>query len=382
MIPVEAVLDAYINANILIVVAFALWSAVAFALRRVGLEHSYGTQLQLLNTVFLAILLSPFLVMLFFAAQSAGVAKGVNVNLSDMVVSHFLNGGFEMNATQFERLLQIRETLITNIANAAGISAWIAISAFLAGLLIGVGRLIYSMYCLQVIVSQSYHLRRFGRLRIRVSDRTLVPFSTRGLWYYHVVIPAQMMGEQGDVLRVSLAHEFQHLRQGDIEWEIILEALKPFFFLNPAFHAWKRRVEGLRELSCDHQVMSRGRIGRRTYCDTLLSVCQQTLRRDRNFVIAVPKVTLVTADRTAIGRGKQSLLEQRINSILDARMLRNPKLVYAGIMIPMTAAVLLTAVAIQRPADWSQDRLTLSTVVNLERLDEINRLSTFGRIRN
>ena len=44
--------------------------------------------------------------------------------------------------------------------------------------------------------------------------------------------------------------------------------------------------------------------------------------------------------------------------------------------------VALTTLAIQRPGDWSQDRLMLSTVVNLERLDEINRLSTFGRIRN
>ncbi len=58
-----------------------------------------------------------------------------------------------------------------------------------------------------------------------------------------------------------LAHEFQHLRQGDIEWEILLEALKPIFFLNPAFHAWKRQVEKLRELSCDSQVLTRGRIG-------------------------------------------------------------------------------------------------------------------------
>ncbi len=42
-------------------------------------------------------------------------------------------------------------------------------------------------------------------------------------------------------LAVSLAHEFQHLRQGDIEWEILLEAIKPIFFLNPAFHGGSAR---------------------------------------------------------------------------------------------------------------------------------------------
>ncbi len=71
-------------------------------------------------------------------------------------------------------------------------------------------------------------------------------------------------------------------------------------------------MEDLRELSCDSQVLTRGRIGVRDYCDTLLSVCQNTLRRDRTFVIAVPKVTLVTADRSAFGGSKMSFLEERV----------------------------------------------------------------------
>lgn len=381
MIPGSALLDAFINANILIVVAFSLWSVVRFGLARAGLKHSYGTQLKLLNSVFLLIIFSPFLVLLFHTAQSTGVAKSVNLNLSDLVVSYFLNGGFEMKATEFETLLLTRDTFTTNVMNAAGWTAWIAIATFVTGLAIGIGRLVFSVFCLHKIVSASYEFRNFGRLRIRVSDRTLVPFSTRGFRNYHVVIPSHMLG-QGDELRVSLAHEFQHLRQCDIEWEILLEALKPLFFLNPAYHAWKRRVEDLRELSCDQEVLTRGHIGVRAYCDTLLSVCQQTLRRDRVFVVAVPKVTLITADRSALREGKPSFLEQRIRSLLDAKMLKRPKLIYAAIMVPMIAAVMLTAIAIQSPGDWSQDRLMLSTVVNLERLDEINRISTFGRVRN
>ncbi|CAN0584149.1 unnamed protein product, partial [Ectocarpus sp. 12 AP-2014] len=124
------------------------------------------------------------------------------------------------------------------------------------------------------------------------------------------------------------------------------------------------------------------RIGVRDYCETLLSVCQQTLRRDRAFVIAVPKVTLVTADRSALRDGKASFLEHRITSLLDASRLSHPHLVTFSIGLPLIAAILFTALAIQKPGDWSQDRLMLSTVVNLERLDEINRLSTFGRVRN
>lgn len=381
MIPADAVLDAFIITNILIVVAFALWSAVRFGLRRVGLKHTYDTQLKLLNGIFLVIVFSPLLNMLFTTAQSAGIAKNVNVNLSDLVVSHFLNGGFEMKATEFEHLILLRDTFTTNVVNLSGWMSWAIISAIAGGVIVGAFRLFYSMYCLHKIVSNSYPLRSVGRLRIRVSDRTLVPFSTRGLRNYHIVVPSHMLARSED-LRVSLAHEFQHLRQGDIEWEIVLEVLKPFFFLNPAFHAWKRHVEDLRELSCDHEVLNRGRIAVRTYCDTLLSVCQETLRRDHTFVMAVPKVTLVTADRSAARDGKVSFLEQRITSLLDGGMVQRPKLVFATIMLPMMAAVFMTALAIQSPGDWSQDRLMLSTVVNLERLDEINRLSTFGRVPN
>lgn len=381
MIPGDAFLNAFIDANILIIVAFALWSIARFVLHRVGLKHAYSTELKLLNGVFVAVVLSPFLVMAIRALQGAGVAPSVNVNLSDMVVSHYLNGGFEMKASEFEQLLLMRDTFTQDVVQAAGWLAWLAIAAFVVGLIIGFGRLFFSVMSLCRIVSQSYAWRRFDRVHVRLSDRTLVPFSTRGFRNYYVIIPSGMLVQKNE-LAVSLAHEFQHLRQGDIEWEILLEAIKPFFFLNPAFHAWKRKVEDLRELACDSQVLTRGRIGVRDYCETLLAVCQQTLRRDRAFVIAVPKVTLVTADRSTLRNGELSFLERRIRSLLDASRLSHPQLVYFAVCIPLMAAIVFTALAIQKPGDWSQDRLMLSTVVNLERLDEINRLSTFGRLRN
>ncbi|UWQ92431.1 M56 family metallopeptidase [Aliisedimentitalea scapharcae] len=381
MIPGDALLDAFIDANILFCVAYTIWVAVREVLSRLGLKHAYGTQLKLLNTVFLAIVVAPFVALAFTTLQRSGVATEVNLNLSDNVVAYYLNGGFEMKASKFEALVQMRDTFTLNVMNGAGWMALGAILVFVAGFAVGAVRLIYSMICLRRIVADSYAWRSFGRLKLRLSDRTLVPFSTRGLRNYYVVIPSHMLGDENE-MRVSIAHECQHIRQGDLEWEILLEALKPLFFLNPAYHAWKRQVENLRELNCDSEVLSRGRIDVRAYCDTLLSVCQKTLRRDRAFVIAVPKVTLVTADRSALRDGKMSFLERRISSLLNARRLAHPNLVYLAVILPLVASVALTAVAIQRPGDWSQDRLMLSTVVNLERLDEINRLSTFGRVRN
>ncbi|MGC1428818.1 MAG: M56 family metallopeptidase [Albidovulum sp.] len=381
MIPGNVIFDCFINANILFVVAFSLWRLARTGLDLVGLKHAYTTQLKLLNTVFLAIVFSPILILCVNALQQIGVGRTVNVNLSDMVVSHYLNGGFEMRATDVERLLTLRKSFAADVLNA---DSWVAVAflgAFAFGVVVGMVRLVYSVICLNNIVSSSYAWRRFGRVRIRLSDRVLVPFSTRGIWNYYVVIPSGMIGN-ADEMKVSLAHEFQHLRQGDIQWEILLELLKPIFFLNPAYHAWKREVEDLRELACDSRVLTSGKVDIKSYCETLLSVCRQSLRRDRVFVVAVPKVTLVTADRFPHRDGKVSFLEQRITRLFDARRLSHPKLAYAAVVLPLLAAILLTTMAIQSPGDWSQDRLMLSSVVNLERLDEINRLTTFGRVRN
>lgn len=381
MIVGDALIDAFIDANILFCIGFVLWKAVSAAMDRVGLQHAYRTQLKLLNAAFVAILCAPLLVVAFQSLQTAGVTRGMSVNLSDMVVSYYLNGGLEMKASEFEGLINLRDTFTRNVLYGQGIVAQTALGIFAIGLAIGLWRLVYSMVCLWRIVHSSYAWRRMGRVHIRLSDRTLVPFSTRGLRNYYVVLPSHML-ERGTDLKVSLAHEFQHIREGDLEWEIVLEALKPLFFLNPAYHAWKRQVETLRELNCDSAVLSAGRIDVRAYCETLLSVCQKTLRRDRAFVIAVPKVTLVTADRSALRDGKRSFLEHRILSVLDGKRFAYHRLTFLAVVIPLVALLALTTLAIQRPADWSHDRLMLSTVVNLDRLDEINRLSTFGRIRN
>ena len=381
MIQGNVVFDSFVNANILFVVAFALWRIARFGLDHLGMKHAYATQLKLLNTTFLAIVFSPFLVLGITTLQQKGLGPVINLNLSDMVVSYYLNGGLEMRATEFERLISMRDTFSGNVLRADGMLSFMVLAAFASGLVLGALRLGHSIFCLIQIVSTSYAWRSFGRVKLRLSDRTLVPFSTRGFRNYYIVVPSNMLANSDD-LRVSIAHEFQHLRQGDIEWEILLESLKPFFFLNPAYHAWKRQVEDLRELACDSQVLTSGRIGIKTYAETLLSVCQQSLRKDRAFVVAMPKVTLVTADRIVLRDGRASFLEQRITTLFNARRLRHPRLVYASIILPLLAVIMLSAVAIQRPGDWSQDRLMLSTVVNLERLDEINRLSTFGRVRN
>ena len=59
--------------------------------------------------------------------------------------------------------------------------------------------------------------------------------------------------------------------------------------------------------------------------------------------------------------------------MIEGRAERHPTLVFALLTAPLLALTLTVAVAIQKPGDWSQDRLMLSTIVNLERLEAINR---------
>ena len=361
----EPLLDVFVNANILICIAFLMWVGLRRILSALGFSRAYGAQLRLLNAVFLAIVAAPLIASGYDKLRQSRIVEGLNVNLSDQAVSYYLQGGFQMRAADFEALILARDTLMLNVMSGQGWLAQALVLIVLVGLVIGTARLIYAVACLRSILSGSYLWRRAGRVQIHLSDRVLVPFSTRGLYRYYVVLPSRMLGHP-DELTVSVAHEFQHIRQGDLNWEVLLETLKPLFFFNPAFHAWKRAVDDLRELSCDATVLSRGRIAARTYCETLLSVCQTTLNRHRTFAAAQPKVTLVSA-------GAPSFLERRIRSLLQPR-LAHERWVFSAAVVPLVTAVLLAGLAIQPPGDWSHDRLMLSTVVNLERMDEINGL--------
>ena len=48
----------------------------------------------------------------------------------------------------------------------------------------------------------------------------------------------------------------------------------------------------------------------------------------------------------------------------------------APMLAPLIGLTFLAAISIQRPGDWSQDRLMLSTIINLERLEMMNANST------
>ena len=144
------------------------------------------------------------------------------------------------------------------------------------------------------LIRTGYLWRRYYGLDILLTDQSDVPFSTRGLRRRYILLPSVLLSESDD-LRIAVAHEIQHIRQGDLGWEIFLECLRPVFFWNPALLFFKREVETLRELACDQQVIMRHHIGIEAYCGCLLRVCRNAMDRDGTRQVLVPAVPLLRA---------------------------------------------------------------------------------------
>ena len=83
-------------------------------------------------------------------------------------------------------------------------------------------------------------------------------------------------------------------------------------------------------------------------------------------------MALVRTENRLFGGRSAVLLKRRMLSVIEGRAERHPRLAFAILSLPALAVTLTAAVAIQKPGDWSQDRIMLSTIVNLERLQAVN----------
>ena len=83
-------------------------------------------------------------------------------------------------------------------------------------------------------------------------------------------------------------------------------------------------------------------------------------------------MALVQTSRGLLGGRAATLLKRRMLTALDGRTERHPTLAFAVMTLPFLGLILTTPLAIQQPGDWSQDRIMLSTIVNLERLAAVN----------
>ncbi len=373
MITAETVFNAFINANIMLIFAYFLWSFTRYILKKFKAPLAYVMQLRLLNGMFLAIALSPLAVFALAVFMQVGlISPSFSISISDFAVAQFLHGNIEIKATEFEKILGLRETITQNILSLNTPASTFIVGLFVAGFSICLASSLLHIFKLRAILRSCYQWRQFGDLKLLLSDTTFVPFSTRGFKTRYVVIPSGMLANSTD-LKIVLHHEFQHMRQGDVEWEFIQEALRPLFFWNPVFLLWKRQVQKLRELACDQVLISNKKLDALTYCECLLNVCSNSIRKDDRYSIALPAVPFVHIDQRPFGVSTQEFLKQRVIAIVEpVRRKRLSRKAFRMLLLPSMALVILTSLVLQEAADWSQDRLMLSTIVNLERLEARN----------
>jgi len=373
--------DVYIDLNITLAFAATVWLAAKLLMERLGKKLAFTLQLGLLNLLFAVIFLSPAVVAFYQHLLIKEVVPAVySLSLADYAVEQYLRGGIAIPAEDFQTLLGVSDRFTESVLTLVP-GVGLAVALFLsAGFAWFGARLAVSFLRLERLLSSCHLWRSTGRVRLLLSDTALVPFSAREPVRRYVVIPSELLLKPED-LRLVLKHEFQHLRQGDVEWEIGLEFLRPFFFWNPFFYIWKSEVERLRELACDQKVTEDASVDLKAYCQCLVRAAQAGFRKRReqlcrNRTESVAAVALLEVQDRLLRRSPARKLRRRIEAILETDRMRAHWGIAALAALPVAAAILLTALSLQKPADWSQDRLMLSAIVNLDRLETIN---SFGQ---
>lgn len=363
MTAMKPALDLFIDANILFFVAFCLWALVQSVIGRGVFRHNYPAQLRFMKIALLVTLASPGFAHLAVALGESLWPK-TPITLSDIAVAAYLRGDIDLPAVQFEALLNSRGNLLERLfeGEAPLLSALLAV--LVLGALAQAARIGFSALRIVGAVRHSYLWRRIGRVDIRLSDRVSVPFAARGLRRRYVVLPSTLVTQPRD-LRYILAHELQHLRDGDVEWELAFELARPLMYWNPAFGLWKRSFDRLRELSCDQKVIRRNRIAARDYMECLLGFCERQVRHP------LPRALHVAFFRGQ-DRSAKRALQGRLLALAHQPSGAGLTLLVPGLAVVLALAVSLAAATVRQPGDWSQDRLMLSTIVNLERLAAIN----------
>lgn len=371
MSALELLTGAYIDANLLLAVALGLWLAIRAALTATGLSSTASSEQRLLRLGLAAALLTPLAVgALAQTAPLRGEDLLPALSLSDFLISQYLQGRLALESSALDALIGARERLAGSLWSADGGVASAAALALAAGAALAVLRLLHHVVRLRRSLAACHRWRRIGRLELLLSDRVAVPFATRSLRRKVIVVPSAMLCH-ADELRFAIAHEAQHLRNGDVVWEMLLQGLKPLFFWNPAFWIWKAQADRLRELACDRTVVQRKRFDVEAYCDVLLRTAERCRRLADGGRPTAPATPLAPVGGLIFGRRARQALRQRVLSLLDPRPARDRRAVHRCCGLALVGPLAVTALWLQPPATVSADRLHLSTIVNLERMAAI-----------
>ncbi|HAT8857284.1 TPA: cell division protein FtsI [Legionella pneumophila subsp. pneumophila] len=143
---------------------------------------------------------------------------------------------------------------------------------------------------LKLMLTEAILYRTSGKLIIKVSHRCHVPFSVLLFNKAYIVLPVSLLSSSRNV-RIAIAHEGQHHRNGDCLWAYFIEIIRIIFFWNPGVTQWCRVLRDLQELSCDEVLVGHQKISAHDYGRCLFNVVktvsQCSLSSNRKFACTV-----------------------------------------------------------------------------------------------
>lgn len=363
---VDIIAAAYIDANILLFAALVAWSVICRALAVTGVSNSRSTQLRLLRVGILCAVLTPAVMSALIhttALRTAGLLP--SMSLSDYMISQYIQGRIDLKPSQLLALIDGWQGLANSLTIGNSRLGSLLTAALAIGSLACVFGLVRSILDLRRALLDCHVWRTFGKLHVLLSDTIPVPFAARTLRGRYIVLPSNLLCHPRD-LRFAIAHEAQHLRNGDVAWEIILVALKPLFFWNPAFLLLKARAEKLRELACDRAILNRRRYPAADYCCFLLNVSDRCFQPARLKLVTMPTMPISSVGLLNFGKRSEPALRQRVLALLGDEQSPERAPVSLGSGLVLAAVMVLAWAIVREPAAVSVDRLHLSTLANLE----------------
>ncbi len=182
-------------------------------------------------------------------------------------------------------------------------------------------------------------VRRLGRVRVCASDTTAVPYSARTVARAFVVVPTDLLADWAR-LRLILAHELQHHRQGDTLSVHLSEAVRHAFAWLPAAHGWSHLLSELQESACDEAVLRRWPHRAREYAGEIVRLAGQHEGK-----------VLLPAGTAAAARRHEGTTQRRIERIMRFQQGRTTRTWWAGVVsVALLGSVALAARAHEKGA--------------------------------
>jgi peptidoglycan lytic transglycosylase D len=292
-VPLVALVNWYLSANILVVVAALLLCGIHAVSLRLAQPFAYRHLLRLSYAISAAAVLLPSIAS--FSLHEPLIPHSVQMwSAATMQDS--------IHAATDEQRITV-SLAPTGASMPLSVTARFASYVFVFGLFVVFARVVMDALAIARILAGAHVIHKRGRWKILTSEAVAVPFSFWLPGHYVIVVPSSLILRPWD-LRMAIRHEAQHHRQADTKLLYLNALAQALFYWNPTAHMLGRRILELQEFACDEAVIGRRPDSADAYCLCLLSVGEEATRRRR---------PLLQADMVS---GRAGVLERRIKTVL------------------------------------------------------------------